>query len=114
MFKWLGFLFNPVYPEDEGGAGGTWLPRPDLHLILGRAKGVDEFAEDWAVVHWVNYSVYPADWDKYGKGAGAIRNKQMLDEGKPDIVIAFPGGPGTANMVKQARAAKVAVLEILS
>jgi hypothetical protein len=36
----------------------------------------------------------------------------MLEEGKPDLVVAFPGGTGTANMVKQARAAGVEVLEV--
>lgn len=112
VYRWLGMLFVPEYPNDSNGSAGTWLPRPDLHLILGGADGVDRFAEDWAVVHWVAHTVYKADWDKYGHGAGPIRNKQMLDEGKPELVIAFPGGRGTANMVRQARAAAVAVLEI--
>ena len=52
---------------------------------------------------------YPANWKKHGRAAGPIRNKQMLEEAKPDLVIAFPGGAGTANMVKQAREAGVKV-----
>ncbi len=36
----------------------------------------------------------------------------MLDEGKPDIVLAFPGGKGTANMVRQAKKAEITVVEI--
>jgi hypothetical protein len=53
---------------------------------------------------------YPADWQKHGKAAGPIRNRQMLEDGKPDLVIAFSGGRGTANMISQARAAGVKVL----
>lgn len=112
VYRWLTTMFEPAYPNDVNGTAGTWLPRPDLHLIVGGAKGADQFAEDWAVVHWVQYSVYTADWNKHGKAAGYIRNRQMLEEGKPDLVIAFPGGNGTADMVAQARAAKVPVLEI--
>lgn len=47
-----------------------------------------------------------------GKAAGPIRNQRMLDDGKPDRVLAFPGGRGTANMVKLAKAAGVPVHEI--
>ncbi len=52
----------------------------------------------------------PAEWSKYGRRAGPIRNKQMLDVGKPHLVVAFPGGAGTANMVKQAKAAGVPII----
>jgi UDP-N-acetylmuramoylalanine-D-glutamate ligase len=55
---------------------------------------------------------YEADWDTHGKAAGPIRNKRMLDEGKPDLVVAFPGGRGTANMISQARKAGVEVIEV--
>jgi hypothetical protein len=43
--------------------------------------------------------------------AGPIRKQQMLDEGKPDLVVAFPGGRGTAHMVRIARAAGIEVIE---
>lgn len=87
----------------------SWLPRPDMMIISGAAKGADTLAIDWAVIHWVPFEEYPADWDKHGKPAGFIRNKQMLDEGKPDLVIAFPGGRGTNMMIDLARKAGVAV-----
>jgi UDP-N-acetylmuramoylalanine-D-glutamate ligase len=72
-------------------------------LITGHAKGADQMAEMWADEHRIENEIYPAQWDKYGRAAGPIRNKQMLDEGEPDLVIAFPGGKGTANMVNQAK-----------
>lgn len=58
-----------------------------------------------------SFKEFPADWDKYGKRAGYLRNVQMLDEGKPDLVVAFPGGKGTAMMVKLAKERGVRVIE---
>ncbi len=87
-------------------------------IIEGGARGVDTFALNWVLarVHSdypPRVEEYPADWEKYGWAAGPIRNIQMLDEGKPDLVIAFPGGRGTKNMVNQARDRGVPV-EIVS
>jgi hypothetical protein len=53
-----------------------------------------------------------AEWEKYGRLAGPKRNARML-EWKPNLVIAFPGGAGTSNMVKQANAAGVTVISVL-
>jgi hypothetical protein len=83
-----------------------------LTIIEGDALGADKRAGQWAIFNNVQLEVYPADWERYGKRAGYIRNKQMLEEGKPDLVIAFPGGKGTANMVKLAREAGVPVEEV--
>lgn len=80
-------------------------------LIHGGATGVDSLAQDWADHHDIPCIVYPADWKRHGKAAGPIRNQVMLDEGKPDLVVAFPGGRGTADMVRRARAAGVTVIE---
>ena len=46
---------------------------------------------------------FPAEWQRYGRSAGYRRNQRMLDERKPDLVVAFPGGRGTENMVKISR-----------
>lgn len=81
-------------------------------VIHGGARGADSFAHFWSNVNNVSQEVYRADWNKYGKSAGYIRNKQMLDEGKPDYVIAFPGGKGTAMMIRLAKKAGVEVIEI--
>lgn len=89
---------------------GNWLP--NVIVISGKAKGADTLAIDWAVVNWCDFIEFPAQWKAYGKQAGPIRNQQMLDEGKPDIVIAFPGGNGTRDMVRRTRKAGVEVIEI--
>lgn len=83
--------------------------RPITQLMQGGATGVDTFAKEWAATkpEIIRY-VCGADWEKHGRAAGPIRNKRMLEWG-PDLVIAFPGGAGTANMVKQAKEAGFAV-----
>lgn len=91
----------------------------DLHfktpisaLIHGAAVGADEIAETWALSRQIDYCGFPAKWDKYGSAAGPIRNALMIEDGKPDLVIAFPGGRGTANMVRQAQEAGVEVRHV--
>lgn len=98
---------------DRGWLFDTEYCMPNIHLIHGAARGADDCADQWGVVNWVPTSVYPAEWDKYGRRAGPLRNIQMLKEGKPDIVVAFPGGRGTEHMKKIAREAGVEVLEIV-
>ena len=82
-------------------------------VIDGMARGADEFGFDWAISRGVVTERYAADWDKHGRAAGFIRNKEMLVKGVPDMVVAFPGGIGTANMIKQAEAAGILVKRIL-
>lgn len=81
-------------------------------VISGTATGADTLGEVWAMANRVPVERYEPDWAKYGRAAGPVRNRQMLVEGKPTLVVAFPGGRGTANMIKQARAAGVPVLEV--
>lgn len=81
-------------------------------LINGRAVGADLIAWDWAIDRGIEREPYPALWEKYGLKAGPIRNQQMLDEGKPDLVIAFPGDTGTADMVARAKKAGVKVIKV--
>lgn len=83
------------------------------HLIHGAARGADTLAAEWAISRNIPTSPYPADWDKYGKSAGYIRNSKMLKKGKPDLVIAFPGGKGTASMIRLTKSAKVHLIEIV-
>jgi hypothetical protein len=81
-------------------------------LISGGAKGADRLAEKYAGDWNIPILVFEADWETYGKRAGYFRNKQMLDEGNPDLVVAFPGGKGTSMMVQIAEAAGVPVLKV--
>jgi hypothetical protein len=98
-------------------------------LIEGGAKGADAIAKWWAdsaPAHGYNergddephfeHLSFPADWVTHGRAAGPIRNRQMLTEGKPDLVIAFKDGldlasgrGGTEHMVKIAKDAGIEV-----
>jgi hypothetical protein len=100
--------------QSEPDEYGNWLPT-GIIIIEGKAKGADLLAGDWAIVNWVPLEEYPAEWDKYGRAAGPIRNQQMLDTGI-DVVIAFPVGEtrGTQHMMDIARKAGVEVIEIRS
>lgn len=83
---------------------------PITELMQGGATGVDTFAREWAATKpGILRYVCRADWDQYGRAAGPIRNKRMLEWG-PKMVISFPGGAGTADMVRQATEAGVMVL----
>ena len=86
------------------------MSKPDKHdLIHGAARGADSLAGEWASTRAVPVKIFPADWQTHGRSAGHIRNAQMLREGKPDLVVAFPGGRGTADMVAKANAAGITV-----
>lgn len=76
-------------------------------IIHGGATGADTMAGEWAKDHDIPAMVFPADWKKHGRSAGPIRNHQMIEGGKPDGVLAMPGGKGTEGMVKMAADAGV-------
>lgn len=80
-------------------------------VIHGDAHGADRMAGKYATERGVPVEAYPAAWHLHGKHAGPIRNRKMLDEGKPDIIIAFPGGKGTANMIEIGEKAGVPVID---
>jgi ribA/ribD-fused uncharacterized protein len=80
-------------------------------VITGGAAGADTIGDLWRVESGLDGKVYPADWNRFGKRAGPLRNVQMLEEGKPDFVIAFPGTSGTAHMVDIAAQAGVCVID---
>jgi len=79
-------------------------------LIEGGADGADSLAAEWAFRWGIHTCTVPALWHLYGKRAGPIRNKAMLKLA-PDLVFAFPGGSGTANMVKLAKENGVKVID---
>ena len=79
-------------------------------VISGGANGADKLGEEWARGRSIPVERYPALWKEHGRAAGPIRNQQMLDEGKPDLVVVFPGGEGSQSMVRKARKAGVTTL----
>lgn len=79
-------------------------------VIHGDAPGADQAAGNWGLSVGVEVIPFPAHWTEEGRSAGPRRNQRMLDEGAPDLIVAFPGGAGTEDMVSRGIKAGVAVL----
>ncbi len=90
--------------------------RERINLIIhGAQRGADTLASEWAQKHGIRERAFPvtqADWDRYGRAAGPMRNAKMLAEARPNLCISFPGGSGTADMTARAKLAGVRTLEI--
>ena len=85
----------------------------EICIAQGGCKtGGDKFARDWARSKGHPLITMDANWSVYDKAAGPIRNQWMLDWIKPDLVLAFPGGRGTADMVAKAKSLGLWVKEI--
>lgn len=105
--------------RDFSDKNALWIVLDQIHaatpiavIIHGAAAGADTMAGEWAVARGVPvepYRVEAEDWKLYGGRAGNRRNQLMLDEGKPDLVLATPGGSGTRDMKARARKAGVKV-----
>lgn len=83
---------------------------PGSVVINGAAKGADSLSSVWARRSGFGVEEYPAEWNKYGKSAGPIRNQHMLNVAAPDAVVAFPGGNGTADMIRRAKDAGLPIM----
>jgi len=81
-------------------------------VIEGDARGVDRIAGDWARARGLDLVEYPADWKNEGRHAALIRNVRMLQEGKPDMVVAFPGGGGTNHTCWHAEKLGIQVVKV--
>jgi hypothetical protein len=90
------------------------LPR-DTEIIHGGCCGADVLASVLAIRFGFKTREFPADWGKYGRSAGPVRNRQMLDE-RPSLVLAFhrnlSKSKGTADTVREARRRGIPVEEI--
>ncbi len=101
---------------------------PITVVIHGCATGADDEGMIWAQACGKKHAPFAAAWDdlshpdalirtrrdgsRYDAKAGPRRNARMIAEGKPDLVVAFPGGDGTADMVRKARAAGIPIRQI--
>lgn len=92
--------------------GAEWRTRYPMRIIHGAARGADRIAGEEGKKLGFEVIEYPADWS-IGRAAGVIRNQVMLDDGKPDFVLAFHSNieesKGTKDMVRRARQALIPV-----
>ena len=83
----------------------------DGECTSNKKQNPDNHAHQWAAFNKIKSSRFPADWKKYGRAAGPIRNRLMLKE-NPYLVIGFPGGYGTKDMLDIAFAEGIKTVEI--
>ena len=78
-------------------------------IVEGGARGADRLGRNYAHSRGYEVVTFPANWDKYGKGAGFIRNREMANYA--DALIAFWDGqsPGTKHMINEAKEKGLAV-----
>jgi hypothetical protein len=75
------------------------LPKENIIIISGTAKGADSLGERYAAENGLKCERFPADWNKHGKKAGILRNEDMANQS--DALIAFYDGQsrGTGHMI---------------
>lgn len=97
---------------DRGAVGRAILnfPFEITEIVSGNARGVDTIAESIAATKGYPVKLFSADWDKYGKPAGAIRNKQMADYADALIAVWDGQSRGTKNMIETMNKANKPVL----
>ena len=97
-------------------------------VIQGGASGSDKIAKQWARRNKHKWLTFKAEWKNleapnavvdigadgkpYNKMAGFERNQRMLDEGRPDLLVAFPGNKGTRDTIRRARILGIEFLEV--
>lgn len=83
-------------------------------LVHGAARGVDTLAARWATKNCIIHTdkKYVAEWEKFGKAAGAIRNAKMLKSEAIELLVKFPGGNGTANCFNLANKIGILTLDV--
>ena len=65
----------------------------------------------WAFMRGIRYWTFEANWREFGKAAGPIRNQAMIVDGRPNMIFAFRGGRGTADMVRRGHLWKVMTIQ---
>ena len=90
-----------------------FIERKPTSIICGEAQGADTLGRIYAKERGINVLSFPANWDKYGKVAGFVRNTEMLKHA--DAVIAFWDGKskGTEHMIRIAKQAGIKVHTVI-
>lgn len=81
-------------------------------IISGGLSATDSFSQRWAKSNDVDVLEFLPDWETFGKAATSIRDGKMLTEGRPDAIIAFPGGKGDRDLVTRAETMNIPVYRV--
>lgn len=83
-----------------------YLKRKTFHeIVSGGASGVDTFAQEYAEVYGYPTTIFYADWKKYGKSAGFIRNKQIVEYATDVVAFQYDNSNGTQHTINLAQEA---------
>jgi hypothetical protein len=87
--------------------------RENVTLVSHGCSGAYASAiESWARSQGIAIVRYPPNWELFGQQAESLRNTFMLQDSRPDLVVAFPGGHATSDLVRRAIIADIAVLKV--
>jgi hypothetical protein len=100
-------------PDDYSWLNTWWSERRAegklLAIMTGGAPGADNYGKHWAQAYLLMNIEVVADWRKFGKKAGPLRNQAMVD--RADGIILFPGGVGTTDVATRARVKGIRIWE---
>jgi predicted polyphosphate/ATP-dependent NAD kinase len=96
-------LVESIFDELRIGIGDT--------VVNGGCSGADTVCQQVAMRRLANVETHHANWKEHGRAAGPIRNREMLKSGV-DVLIAFPGGRGTADCVNAAKKLGIRVIDL--
>ena len=84
----------------------------EIEIVSGNARGADKLGERYAKEHNLPVKLFPANWDKYGKRAGYLRNQEMANYA--DVLIAFwdEKSKGTKHMIDIAKKQGLTVIVV--
>lgn len=84
----------------------------EIEIVSGNARGADKLGERYAKEHNLPVKLFPANWDKYGKQAGYLRNQEMANYS--DVLIAFwdEKSKGTKHMIDIAKKQGLTVIVV--
>lgn len=88
--------------------------KEDIAIVTGGAEGPDKIAEQWSFKRMVTRVIFHADWQKYGKQAGMIRNSEMAKYGTHCVAFWDGESVGTRDMIRKAKkqGLKVKIIDI--
>lgn len=100
--------------SDYGLLESTLASLPGItRIVSGGAKGADSLVEIYARQHQIPLVVFKADWKQYGKGAGIVRNRQIIEAA--EMVVAFWDGvsKGTASTLALAKTKGIPIRTVI-
>lgn len=115
VFSALDMVFSKLTKNQREGNNPLEIKNlENIEIVEGGATGVDSLAKSYAINKNIKYKEFPADWNKHGRAAGPIRNKQMAEYSDALIAFRYVDNPsrGTKNMIRQAKESNLKIITV--